>query len=39
MEAQLNGWFPGRDVHFIDTAALWDNGGGVHCVTNDEPAR
>ncbi len=39
VEAQLNGWFPGRDVHFIDTAALWDNGGGVHCVTNDEPAR
>jgi agmatine deiminase len=36
---QLRGWFPGRDVHFVDTGALWENGGGIHCVTNDEPAR
>lgn len=37
--AQLNRWFPGRDVLFVNTDALWQNGGGIHCVTNDEPAR
>jgi agmatine deiminase len=34
----LEGYFPGRDVHFIDVQAIWNNGGGVHCVTNDQPA-
>ncbi len=39
-EAQrvLEGFFPGRDVRFVDVWALWANGGGVHCVTNDQPA-
>ncbi|MFT5684808.1 MAG: agmatine deiminase [Myxococcota bacterium] len=30
-------YFPGRAVHFVDIGALWRNGGGVHCVTNDQP--
>lgn len=36
--AHLESYFPGRAVHFIDIEALWYNGGGVHCVTNDQPA-
>ena len=29
--------FPGRDVRFVNVDALWANGGGIHCVTNDQP--
>ncbi len=36
-QAALEGYFPGRDVHFVNVDALWRNGGGVHCVTNDQP--
>ena len=35
--AVLEGYFPGRAVRFVDVDALWANGGGVHCVTNDQP--
>ncbi|MFT4974306.1 MAG: agmatine deiminase [Myxococcota bacterium] len=34
---RLEGYFPGREVRFVDIEALWRNGGGVHCVTNDQP--
>ena len=30
-------YFPGRDVHIVETLALWYDGGGVHCVTTDQP--
>jgi len=36
-EAILASLFPGRDVHMIDARTLWSNGGGIHCVTNDQP--
>lgn len=36
--AQLEGWFPGRDVYTIEMLASWADGGGVHCHTNDQPA-
>lgn len=36
--AAVAGFFPGRDVVVVDTRELWYNGGGVHCVTNDQPA-
>ena len=36
-EALLNQYFPDRTVHFVNVNALWMNGGGVHCVTNDQP--
>ena len=29
--------FPGREIRFVNVDALWNNGGGVHCVTNDQP--
>ncbi|MCO4774158.1 MAG: agmatine deiminase family protein [Deltaproteobacteria bacterium] len=35
---ELRGWFPSRDIHFVDVSAIWANGGGVHCVTNDQPS-
>jgi agmatine deiminase len=36
---EINVWFPERTVHFVDIDTLWQNGGGVHCVTNDQPER
>ena len=37
LKAQLESLFPGRDVHMIDAATLAQSGGGIHCVTNDQP--
>ncbi|NRA07979.1 MAG: agmatine deiminase family protein [Myxococcales bacterium] len=37
-KSQLEGWFPGRDVHVIEMLDSWIAGGGVHCHTNDQPA-
>ncbi len=37
-KAQLEAWFPGRDVYVFDTRESWYAGGGVHCHTNDQPA-
>ena len=36
-EATIQGFYPDRAVHFIDVDAIWQNGGAVHCVTNDQP--
>jgi agmatine deiminase len=36
--AQLEAWFPNRDVHVIEMLDSWIEGGGVHCHTNDQPA-
>jgi len=36
-EAVLQDYFPGRDIRFANVDALWNNGGGIHCVTNDQP--
>ncbi|MCP4144835.1 MAG: agmatine deiminase family protein [bacterium] len=36
-KARIEQFFPGRDVHVIDTREIWRWGGGVHCVTNDKP--
>ncbi len=36
-KAQLEGLFPGRDVFLIDAQSIADAGGGIHCVTNDQP--
>ncbi len=36
-QAQLEALYPGRDVHMLDAATLWASGGGIHCVTNDQP--
>ena len=37
LETELEAFFPGREAHSVDIGVLWDNGGGVHCVTNDQP--
>ena len=34
----IEGYFPDRDVHMITAPTIWYYGGGVHCVTNDQPA-
>ena len=36
-KAVIEGLFPGREVHMIVANELWYNGGGIHCVTNDQP--
>lgn len=36
--ARLASYFPGRDVYIVDMLASWEEGGGVHCHTNDQPA-
>lgn len=40
-EATLHGllteFFPGRAVHLIDGAVINQQGGGIHCLTNDQP--
>ncbi|MCF8070184.1 MAG: agmatine deiminase family protein [Desulfobacterales bacterium] len=33
----LKSLFPDRNIHMITTNELWFNGGGIHCVTNDQP--
>jgi len=38
LRAQLATLFPGRDVFMVDGSALAAAGGGIHCVTNDQPA-
>jgi agmatine deiminase len=35
--ARLGQLYPGRTVHTIEVNDLWASGGGIHCVTNDEP--
>lgn len=37
-KAQLEQWFPNRDVYVIEMLDSWIAGGGVHCHTNDQPA-
>ena len=37
-KASIEGYFPDRDVHMITAPTIWYYGGGVHCITNDQPA-
>ena len=32
-KAQLEAWFPGRDVYVVEMLDSWMAGGGVHCHT------
>lgn len=36
-QAMLEDWFPDRTVYMVDVRDLWADGGGIHCVTNDQP--
>lgn len=36
-KARIESYFPGRTVYFVDVQDMWADGGGVHCVTNDQP--
>jgi agmatine deiminase len=35
---RIEGYFPGRDVFIVEMLESWNQGGGVHCHTNDQPA-
>ncbi len=34
----IESYFPERVVHLIDGSTISNNGGGVHCLTNDQPS-
>ena len=36
---RLQDYFPNRDVHVLPMLKSWAAGGGVHCHTNDQPAK
>ena len=36
-KSQLETLFPGRVVSMLEASSLWNAGGGIHCVTNDQP--
>jgi len=38
LKSQIETFFPNRDVYMIDTRSITNAGGGIHCVTNDQPA-
>ncbi|MCP4188755.1 MAG: agmatine deiminase family protein [Gammaproteobacteria bacterium] len=35
---RIESYFPGRDVFLVEMLESWNEGGGVHCHTNDQPA-
>ena len=37
LKSMVETFFPGRDVHMIDARSISESGGGIHCVTNDQP--
>ncbi|MEM6677696.1 MAG: agmatine deiminase family protein, partial [Pseudomonadota bacterium] len=37
-ECVLGELFPGRAVVMLDVDRIYENGGGIHCVTQQEPA-
>lgn len=37
LKPQLESLFPDRDVYMIDVESIAEAGGGIHCVTNDQP--
>ena len=37
LAALLESFFPGRRVYLIDAGPIAEAGGGIHCVTNDQP--
>jgi agmatine deiminase len=38
LKSQIESFFPGRDVFMVNAHTIAESGGGIHCVTNDEPA-
>lgn len=38
-KSRIENYFPNRDVHIVEMLDSWVAGGGVHCHTNDQPAR
>jgi len=38
-QAGMEKYFPERAIRFVNVNALWESGGGIHCVTNDGPLR
>ena len=37
MKQILEDVFPNRDVYMVNAASISESGGGIHCVTNDQP--
>ena len=37
LKALLQTYYPGYDIYMINGSVIAQNGGGIHCVTNDQP--
>ena len=37
LKNRLQRYFPDRQVYLVDAWSIADGGGGIHCVTNDQP--
>lgn len=37
LKTLLETYFPDRDIYMVDGSEIAKNGGGIHCVTNDQP--
>jgi len=37
LKSLLQAWFPERDIHLLNITEIQNSGGGIHCVTNDQP--
>ena len=37
LQFQLESFYPDRDVYLIDASMIAEAGGGIHCVTNEQP--
>ena len=38
LKRRLSTFYPERDVFLVDASSIAEGGGGIHCVTNDQPA-
>ncbi len=36
---RIQSYFPDREIHIIEMLGSWYAGGGIHCHTNDQPAK
>jgi len=37
LKSLLQSWFPEHDIYLVDVKEISNAGGGIHCVTNDQP--
>jgi agmatine deiminase len=38
VQAMLRDVYPGREIRLVDARELFARGGGIHCITQQQPA-